>query len=72
LSEDDRKLVVMESFSEVVYLARMPAFLAVQGSKVSSTVSEVAPSCFYNNITNKKRILTLANMDYNTGKDKTF
>ena len=40
LSDEDRKLVVMESFSDVVYLLRMAAFLFDHGSKLSSS-----PSC---------------------------
>ena len=39
LSEVERKLVVMDSFSEVVNLARMPAFLDDHGSKDSSKPS---------------------------------
>lgn len=35
-SEVDKKLVVMDNFSEVVYFARILAFLHDQGSKDSS------------------------------------
>ena len=36
LSEADRKLVVIESFSDVVYLDSIPAFLDAHGSNPSS------------------------------------
>lgn len=39
LSAEDRKLVVMDNFSDVVYLVRIPAFLADHGSNVSSNPS---------------------------------
>jgi hypothetical protein len=39
LSDEDRKLVVMESFSDVVYLARIPAFFIDHGSNDSSISS---------------------------------
>ena len=37
LSEELKKLVVMESFSDVVNLLSMPAFLADHGSNVASS-----------------------------------
>lgn len=39
LSAEDRKLVVMDNFSDVVYLVRIPVFLADHGSNVSSNPS---------------------------------
>ena len=52
-SDPDRKLVVIESFSEVVYLERIPERLTFHGSNVSSSseleLEVVDPErCFYN------------------------
>ena len=41
-SEVDRKLVVIDSFSDVVYLAKIAAFLKDQGSKESPKPSSAS------------------------------
>lgn len=56
LSAEDRKLVVMDNFSDVVYLVRIPAFLADHGSNVSSNPSSDL---------NEKKILILTNFLHN-------
>lgn len=47
LSEAERKLVVMDSFSEVVNFARIPAFLDDHGSKDSSKPSDLLKASFF-------------------------
>ena len=47
LSEAERKLVVMDSFSEVVNFARIPAFLDDHGSKDSSKPSDLLRVSFF-------------------------
>lgn len=56
LSAEDRKLVVMDNFSDVVYLVRIPAFLADHGSNVSSNPSSDL---------NEKKILIFTNFLHN-------
>lgn len=56
LSAEDRKLVVMDNFSDVVYLVRIPPFLADHGSNVSSNPSSDL---------NEKKILIFTNFLHN-------
>ena len=50
LSAEERKLVVMESFSDVVYFVRIPAFFVSHGSKVSSRSSDTYNATRYSKI----------------------
>ena len=40
LSDAERKLVVIDSFSDVLYLVRIPDFFTDQGSNESSSISK--------------------------------
>jgi len=58
LSAVERKLVVIDSFSDVVYLARISALLADQGSNESS--SELALDFFPSSCREVRRLILKA------------
>ena len=64
-SEVDKKLVVIDNFSDVVYLAKIAAFLKDQGSKESPKPSSalcVSESDFCNN--NKEKLENLSDLQF--------